>query len=526
MGQRVPTRPERRLGQQVATELQRVEAELREYADQMTEAERIAHLGVWKWDLDSGRVRWSDELHRIYGLREGEFEGTVEGFLSYLDPDDRDRVWSMIERAMQTLEQFDFEERIVRPSGEVRLLRSQGRPLAGPNGEVQALVGVCQDITEQADTERALAISERRVRTIIDKLPSIVTVKNLDGQYEMANSEFADLLATPPAEVIGTECSEWFTPDIADRFRLNDQRAVESGEPVYDEVVLWRDDERRTFTTVTFALPDEQGRPSETCTIATDVTDRHERESERRERIEWERLIGAALAEDRMAIYTQPVIDLATGERVSCELLVRMCPPDGSDDPLQPESFLPAAERFGLIQRIDTWMVGEALRTDPGLATEVNLSAVTLCDSAARAEIRGLLAARPEKASELVFEITETVAAEYIDAVCEFADELTGLGCGLALDDFGTGFGSFTYLRRLPLRYIKIDRSFVSDLVGSRDDQRVVKSIIGIADQFDLRSIVEGVEDEATLELLRELGAHYVQGFYFGRPTPLAVSGP
>jgi EAL domain-containing protein (putative c-di-GMP-specific phosphodiesterase class I) len=208
----------------------------------------------------------------------------------------------------------------------------------------------------------------------------------------------------------------------------------------------------------------------------------------------------------------------ATGEVDSRELLVHLREPADGVELLQPQAFLPAAERYGLIQMIDVWMVGQALSLAPNFASEVNLSAVSLCDPAARHEIVALVRAAPE-ARRIVFEITETVAAAHLDAACEFAAELAGLGCGLALDDFGTGFGSFTYLRKLPLRYLKIDLSFVLGLVHSRDDRRVVRSIIGIADQFDLRTIAEGVEDEPTLELLRELGADYAQGFHFGRPV-------
>jgi EAL domain-containing protein (putative c-di-GMP-specific phosphodiesterase class I) len=141
----------------------------------------------------------------------------------------------------------------------------------------------------------------------------------------------------------------------------------------------------------------------------------------------------------------------------------------------------------------------------------VNLSAVTLCDPDAREEILTLLASAPPSAQRLVFEITETASAEHLDAATRFATGLTGLGCGLALDDFGTGFGSFTYLRKLPLRYLKIDRSFVTDLTRSRDDQRVVQSTIGIARQFGLRTIAEGIEDEPALQLLRPFGADYAR---------------
>jgi Amt family ammonium transporter len=149
---------------------------------------------------------------------------------------------------------------------------------------------------------------------------------------------------------------------------------------------------------------------------------------------------------------------------------------------------------------------------------------VTLCDPHARRRIVDLLRAGADVAPRIVFEITETAAAAHLDAACEFAADLTALGCGLALDDFGTGFGTFTYLRTLPLRYLKIDASFVRELLNSHDDRRVVRSVIAIAREFGLRTIAEGVEDGATLELLRELGTDYVQGFHLGVPAELPDS--
>jgi EAL domain-containing protein (putative c-di-GMP-specific phosphodiesterase class I) len=186
-----------------------------------------------------------------------------------------------------------------------------------------------------------------------------------------------------------------------------------------------------------------------------------------------------------------------------------------------PCDFLPEAERYGLIQSIDAWVVGQALGLADMGTLEVNLSAVTLSDPDARREIVALLRAEPEAARHIVFEITETAATQHLEAAVAFAAEVTALGCGLALDDFGTGFGSFTYLRRLPLRVLKIDRTFVTDLATSIDDRRVVQSIIGIAEHFGLGTIAEGVEDQETLYLLRTMGAGFAQGFHLGRPAPL-----
>jgi EAL domain-containing protein (putative c-di-GMP-specific phosphodiesterase class I) len=223
-----------------------------------------------------------------------------------------------------------------------------------------------------------------------------------------------------------------------------------------------------------------------------------------------------------MLAFAQPVVELdGAAEIPARELLVRELQPGG--ELLQPGAFLPAAERYGLIQAIDVWMVEQALRAvtlgAPASHSAVNLSALTLSDPGARRDIIELLKASPEAASSVVFEITETADPGHLDAACEFATELISHGVGgLALDDFGVGFGAFTYLRRLPLRYLKIDRSFVTHLVRSPDDQRVVQSIVGIAQQFGLRTIAEGIEDRPTLKMLREMGVHYGQGFYLGRP--------
>ncbi len=506
------------------SEEQRTEEELREHVTRIAEAERIIGFGVWEWDIERDHVLWSDELHRIFGLRPGEFDGTFEAFFEYVHPDDRDRVWNHVSRALETLEPFTYEERIRRADGEIRKVIVQGRVLAGPSRSARAMVGVCHDVTERALALEALGASERRLRAIMDNTPSMVTVKDLQGRYLMGNAEAERITGLTLEELLGKLCREVFPEEIATEQRLNDERAASAGKPVYGEVELTRDGEPRTYDTVTFPLRDEQLAPVETCTIATDVTERRERESERRERVGWTEQIESALAEDRLLAYAQPIVELASRERRADELLSRLRTTDQPPAVLDPDDFLPAAERFGLIGQIDLWMVRRALALPPTATPHVNLSAVTLSDAAARAEIVALLDADPGKAAGLVFEITETASMVRLAAAREFAAAVTGLGCRLALDDFGVGFGSFTYLRSLPLAFLKIDLSFVAGLNASADDRRVVQSIIGIAREFGLETIAEGVEDERTFELLRELGADHGQGNHLGAAAPLAAS--
>jgi EAL domain-containing protein (putative c-di-GMP-specific phosphodiesterase class I) len=124
-------------------------------------------------------------------------------------------------------------------------------------------------------------------------------------------------------------------------------------------------------------------------------------------------------------------------------------------------------------------------------------------------------------AENLIFEITETAVADNLDAGRAFAIRMRELGCAIALDDFGVGHGTFTYLRRLPVDYLKIDMQFVRDVLSDEEDRQVIQAIVGVARRFGIQTVGEGVEDQATLEELRRLGVDYVQGFWTGRPAPL-----
>ena len=126
----------------------------------------------------------------------------------------------------------------------------------------------------------------------------------------------------------------------------------------------------------------------------------------------------------------------------------------------------------------------------------------------------------------MVVEVTETAMMNQVDAGRLFAEQIAALGCRLALDDFGTGYASLSYLKQIPAQHLKIDIEFVRDLTRSDTDERLVRGIIGIAREFDQTTIAEGIEDQATLVRLRELGADFGQGYFLGRPEPLADAAP
>jgi len=236
----------------------------------------------------------------------------------------------------------------------------------------------------------------------------------------------------------------------------------------------------------------------------------------------WVGRIRDALDQDRLVLYSQPIVPLAGGQP-SQELLLRMVGQDGEIIP--PGSFLPVAEKYGLIGEIDRWVIGQAIRlAASGQRVEANLSAASVGNVDLLPLIERELRDAHADPANLVFEITETALMEDIEIGKVFAHGLTGIGCQLALDDFGTGFGSFTYLKSVPVSYLKIDIDFVRDLKANSANQVLVKAIVGLAEGFGCQTIAEGVEDAETLVLLQGYGVDFAQGFHLGRPVPIEAS--
>jgi EAL domain-containing protein (putative c-di-GMP-specific phosphodiesterase class I) len=208
------------------------------------------------------------------------------------------------------------------------------------------------------------------------------------------------------------------------------------------------------------------------------------------------------------------------------ELLLRM---RGDAGELLPASaFIGVAERSGMIQELDRWVVGQALdllgereRAGMPLSLHVNLSGASLTDISVLEYIERRLDEGDADPGRCTFEITQTARVEDMETAAGFADRLTEFGCEVAIDDYGAGFGPFEYLKRFPFDVIKIDGTFVRDLVHNDADRLTVEAIVGIAKGLGKRTIAEFVEDDATETVLRELGVDMAQGYHLGAPIGL-----
>jgi diguanylate cyclase (GGDEF)-like protein len=243
-----------------------------------------------------------------------------------------------------------------------------------------------------------------------------------------------------------------------------------------------------------------------------------------------QQMLESALGDDRVLVHYQPIVDLGSGAIAGFEALVRITALDGSIVP--PAAFVPVAEESGLVKPLGARVMVaacEQARTWPApgagerpLSIAVNLSSRQFEAGDLTAVVQATLQRAGLSPARLHLELTETAIMDLHPEILQQLAQLRELGVEIGLDDFGTGYASLTHLRRLPLTFVKIDRSFVAGLGTDQEDDRIVSAVIDLAANLRLRSVAEGVETPDQLQRLRDLGCDQAQGYLFARPMPAA----
>jgi diguanylate cyclase (GGDEF)-like protein/PAS domain S-box-containing protein len=243
--------------------------------------------------------------------------------------------------------------------------------------------------------------------------------------------------------------------------------------------------------------------------------------------VAWAEQIREALNTNRFLLQGQPILHLGKNKTTQYELLLRMVKKSG--ELALPDAFLETAERYGLIQEIDRWVLGRAIRflaqqapQDEKLSLTVNISGKTVTNPETLEFIREELQRATIDPALLVLEITEKAAVADFNQARQWIETLKNLGCRIAIDDFGTGFSWFYPLKQLPVDLLKIDGSFIKNLSRDSADQHLVKAMIEVARGLGIETIAENVENAETMALLRAYGVTYAQGYYIGTPQPLS----
>jgi len=240
-------------------------------------------------------------------------------------------------------------------------------------------------------------------------------------------------------------------------------------------------------------------------------------------------LLMHALKNEKFILYAQVIqaVDSNQYSRIHYEMLIRML---GNDNEIiLPQHFIPIAERYHLMPQIDRWVIENTLlileninkASDKSISFSINLSGVSMSDEHLLPFIREHLLMRNINPKDICFEVTETAAISDIENAKKLISELKSLGCEFALDDFGSGFSSFDYLKNLKMDYLKIDGTFVRNIIHDRIDAAMVSSIHDIGKVLGMKTIAEFVENEEILKVIGDLGIDFVQGYGVGKPMPI-----
>ena len=403
------------------------------------------------------------------------------------------------------------------------------REMTDADGAPAGRIDVLVDVSERVAAEHALQSAHNHLQAVADSIGEGLLTTDTAGRVTYMNKAAEQLLGWSSEDIKGKSLHDVVHPHDSQQPRSCtedcpiharcDARTVR----VEEDLFVCRDGRPLpvAYTASSFETDDgvEGG-----VVVFEDTSERkaHEEELIREAgKLKWIARIRDALAEDRFMLYAQPIVDLRSDEVIKHELLLRMRAPDGTVVP--PGEYLPVAEQYGLIGDIDRWVVEQGVAiAASGSPVQINLSAQSIGDQTMLDHIEACLGKAGADRADIVFELTETAILGADEALARaFLERLRALGCTLALDDFGTGYGGFTYVKQLPVDVLKIDMQFVRDLMTSSGSRHVVKAVVSLAEDFDLKTVAEGVEDADTYDLLRDLGVDFAQGYHIARPGPL-----
>ncbi len=450
----------------------------------------------------------------------------AEPFINFVHPDD---VAETLARGRELggaagTEVIAFENRYRTRSGEFRWI------IWDVVSDATATYFVARDFTEAKTVTLAREQDASVMQGVLESIADGLYVSDSSGEVTFINPAGVELLGYDSAdELVGRSPHAAFhhTHPNGTVYRIEDCPLASvriTLEPFHaDEDRFWRKDGSAmpvSYSSAPVRLHDGMG----SVVAFRDITERQSRELRERRALEalsWVGRIRDALEEKRLVLYAQPIIEVATGRTVQHELLVRLISPDGQV--IAPGVFLPVAEEHGLIRDIDRRVFELAiLHAAAGHPVSINVSAESISEPGLFRFVEEQLISHGVDPELVIFEITETALVRNEGVAQVFIESVRRLGCGVALDDFGTGYGSFRYLKHLPVSVLKIDQEFVLDLDGeaSMVNRHVIKATVTLARGMGQKTIAEGVETEAALAIVRELGVDYAQGYLFAMPAP------
>ncbi len=552
-------------------ERNRLYNELQESARTLQKAQSVASVGSWRLDISNGKLTWSDEAYKIFGVPIGT-PLTSKTMLRCVLPEDRKAVIQAWKSALGG-ESIDIEHR-VNTFEDVKWARQKLEVMCDEAGNPLVAIGTVQEITQSKKSEARIEFLA--FHDALTKLPNRLLAKD---RMALAMA-YADRLGAKAAllfidldkfksinDSLGHLAGDALLKGMANRLRecvretetvcrqggdefliiLSAMHDTDTIAKVADKILEkvaspFNIEGHQLFTSLSIGVavyPDD-GNDFEVLVKAADTAMYHAKEAGRNtyrfyaeqmnvdatSHLKTRNDLRQALAHGEFILHYQPQIDINSAETVGVEALIRWNHPEYGL--ISAKDIIPLAEDSGLIIPIGQWVLKEACRQavawhEAGLAdmvVTVNLSSVQFKRGDLEKTVMLALSESGLDPKYLDLELTESILIEDSEHALMLLQRLKALGVKLSIDDFGTGYSSLAYLKRFDVDKIKIDQSFIRDLANNKEDEAIVRAIIQMAHSLTLKTIAEGVEQELALKILHDLNCDEVQGAYFAMPLP------
>lgn len=529
---------------------------------------------AYRWNIQDDLIHWADGVSMLLGVESADHVGTDRSFGSRVVCQKGASRYEAVMRSRETDGgagvPYDLEYQVKDDFGGLRWVEDRGRWFANADGTPGFAVGVLRSIEARRSRDDQLVrlSTYDELTGLLNRIRLKESVEDVLAHVQRGRNSAAFLLLaidnlTLINDSYGFDVADEVIVGVGQRLRglarrvdavgrysgnkfglvlrnCSKERLISVTErllaSVRDQVIeTSRGPVATTISAGCISLPAhaqtvEQalGRAEEALTVAKQMhrdsyviyTPSREREKTRQHNINVTDELVSALNDKRICLAYQPVVSSVTGEVMMHECLIRLEQPDGSI--AAAGNFVPIAEKLGLIGLLDfraMELTMETLRAHPDVKLSLNVSGRTTSDRMWLDTLVAQLRADRSLASRLVVEITETVALQEIEGSAEFVKILRGLGCQVAIDDFGAGYTSFRNLKTIEVDLVKIDGSFVQDLVSNQDNQFFVRTLVELAHNFNLPIIAEWVGNAEEVAMLRDFGVQYLQGFFLGEPV-------
>ncbi len=540
-------------------------------------SQRIAHLGSFNHDIVSNERTWSDELYRIYGVPP-EPSISKDGLSQFDHPEDAETVRETVEKARIARQPYSIDHRVVRADGVIRYVQEQGDWIYDADDNVRCNIGTVLDISDRKTAEEALThlayhdaltglpnrarlaqqltelLSPRVRRSVLHAVLFI----DLD-RFKLINDTLGhrfgdDILQAVAArfqhilrdkDIVARPGGDEFIvvfPDVRDKLEVG--KLVNRILEVFKNPFAVAGHEHFVSASIGVSLFPDDGADVDTLLQRADAamyaakaeggnsfhfyTANMQRSAARHFRLE--SALHRALEKNEFRMHYQPLMSVRSGNIVATEALLRW--DDEALGAMNPSDFIPFAEETGLIIPIGEWVFKQTCAQAKAwnaagypLRMFINVSARQLSAGSLVELLRAALADSDLEPRLIQLELTENSFINATPETLARLHELKSMGIGLAIDDFGMEYSSLNYLRRLPIDTLKIDRSFLTDVVRDRFNQSIVRAIVGMAHDLGLQVIAEGVETPEQYAFLADLNCDLWQGFYSsGAQSPQLIT--